>query len=54
MLDIKLSEQTSDKKHEWKKPAAGTLNLLRKAYGEEDRVIRAHREYLKATNVYVG
>ena len=37
-----------------KKPAAGTLNLLRKAYREEGRVIRALREYLKTRNYYVG
>ena len=38
MLDKKLSEYKHQiKKHEWKKPPAGTLNLLCKAYGEEGR-----------------
>jgi len=37
-----------------KKPAAGSLNLLRKAYGEEGRVIRVLRDYLKTRNAYVG
>ena len=54
MLDKKLSEQTSNKKHEWKITCGWTLILLRQAYGEESRAIKALREYLKARIAYVG